>query len=318
MAQYIKKVGVTPTRGNGFIINSFNTNDNHEFNAPSMEAVESRTDNNILFMGKLGAITKASVGGKICGWSISPSSKGSFAPVNGLMIFQDSITVTAPLVASYPNDIEKKLGFSNDTLFSFSFYFASIGSQIGQEIPLTLGKIEAFNYNNRAEKVFNYNNIFEISIFTVTEGGYFRFTITILNSDYSLCFPCFKLEVGATCTPISAFSRDTGIQGAIDNTIENAFMLKRYRKQNISVPTIGASGDFDVVQDGYTAIAIAGFDASAFTVFRECRLRFNGEKVDFFLNNTSSSSATATIIVDVLYIKNEYATNITRSPVIDV
>lgn len=49
MAQFIKKVATTPVRGNGFIINSWNTNDNKELNAPSMAIVEERADNNLLF-----------------------------------------------------------------------------------------------------------------------------------------------------------------------------------------------------------------------------------------------------------------------------
>lgn len=41
--KYLKKVSTTPVRGNGFIIDSFNSTDNKHFNAPSINAVENYT-----------------------------------------------------------------------------------------------------------------------------------------------------------------------------------------------------------------------------------------------------------------------------------
>ena len=134
MAQYIKKVGVTPVRGNGFIIDSFNTNDNKQFNAPSLRAVEEYFDNNILYASWFSAISRGGLGTDetVCGWSVNnpdSNSPAQFTPVAGIVLqsgrnyvkspmytaFDSTYLITEQPVLSLSLEIDQRIYESGDT-----------------------------------------------------------------------------------------------------------------------------------------------------------------------------------------------------------
>lgn len=83
---FAKKVSDTVVKGFGEIIDSFNTGDNKHTNAPSLQAVIDRTDNNLLFNSEFVAKTRGSGTDKTkgVGWT-HPTSLFQFGD-NGLMI----------------------------------------------------------------------------------------------------------------------------------------------------------------------------------------------------------------------------------------
>lgn len=321
MAQYIKKVGETPVRGNGFIIDSFHTNDNKALNAPSLNAVEGRTDNNLLYMGYLGAIKSngASAGGWTFAKDAGITAYAGFTPVNGFMASGGVKGVlVAPLISSVSSEVSEFLGYSSSANFSLSFLFKSFANPVGEEVPLTLGKIENVTYLNRETKVFNYNDILKISILTLCEGGYCRIRVECPDSDYGFAIPYIKLEYGATATKMHYANPLIGVQDDIEQRVEKGlssyFLVKEFTLEAASVSAgsqytttkvIDASDDVS----GYTPIGIIGFDsgAGAVSLVKSKILYLTGHyRASMTVFNGGASSATATIYIRVLYVKGDF------------
>lgn len=321
MAQYIKKVGETPVRGNGFIIDSFHTNDNKALNAPSLNAVEGRTDNNLLYMGYLGA-TKAS-GVSASGWTFTKDSGitayAGFTPVNGFMAGGGVKGVlVAPLITSSSAEVTEYLGYSSSANFSLSFLFKTFQNPIGEDVPLTLGKIENVTYLNREEKVFNFNDKLKVSISTLCEGGYCRIRVECPDSDYGFAIPYIKLEYGATATKMHYANPLIGIQDDIEQRVEKGlssyFLVKEFTFEAASVSAGSQYTNTKVIDtsddvSGYTPIGIIGFDsgANAVSLVKSKILYLTGHyRASVSVFNAGASSATATIYIRVLYVKGDF------------
>lgn len=327
MSGYIKKVGTTPVRGNGFIIDSFHTNDNKALNAPSLNAVEGRTDNNLLYMGFLGSMSDGGVtsdtGASSCGWKYSRATGNAafagFAPVNGFMAMGGAKGVLqAPMISEFSVNTKAYLGYTSGSNFSLSFLFMSISNPIGEDIPLTLGKIENVTYLNREEKVFNYDDKLKISVATITEGGYFRINIECPDSQYGFAIPYIKLEYGATATKMHYANPLIGVQDAIEQRVDKGlssyFLVKEFTFEAASVSAGSQYTNTKVIDatddvSGYTPIGIIGFDsgASAVSLVKSKILYLTGHyRASMSVYNSGASSATATIYIRVLYVKGDF------------
>lgn len=324
MAQYIKKVGETPVRGNGFIIDSFHTNDNKALNAPSLNAVEGRTDNNLLYMGNLGAIKSiGSSGLSAGGWTFTKdagiTAYAGFTSVNGFMAGGGVKGIlVAPFISSVSAEVSEFLGYSSSANFSLSFLFKSFQNPIGEEVPLTLGKIENVTYLNRETKVFNFDDKLKISILTLCEGGCCRIHVECPDSDYGFAIPYVKLEYGATATKMHYANPLIGVQDDIEQRVEKGlssyFLVKEFTFETASVSAgsqytntkvIDASDDVS----GYTPIGIIGFDsgANAVSLVKSKILYLTGHyRASVSVFNAGASSTTATIYIRVLYVKGDF------------
>ena len=93
----IKKVGASPIR-NGQVINSFVTGDNPELNAPSISAVEKRTNNNIFLSGDFTVIKPYSTmedKPAILGWTVNSWSNFYFREGQGFVFRGDTGSTVA-------------------------------------------------------------------------------------------------------------------------------------------------------------------------------------------------------------------------------
>lgn len=324
MSGYIKKVGTTPVRGNGFIIDSFHTNDNKALNAPSLNAVEGRTDNNLLYMGYLGAIKSiGSSGLSASGWTFTKdagiTAYAGFTPVNGFMAGGGVKGIlVAPLISSVSTEVSEFLGYSSSANFSLSFLFETFQNPIGEDVPLTLGKIENVTYLNREEKVFNFDDKLKISILTLCEGGSFRIHIECPDSQYGFAIPYIKLEYGATATKMHYANPLIGIQDDIEQRVEKGlssyFLVKEFTFEAASVSAGSQYTNTKVIDanddvSGYTPIGIIGFDsgANAVSLVKSKILYLTGHyRASVSVFNAGASSATATIYIRVLYVKGDF------------
>lgn len=218
MAQYIKKVGTTPVRGNGFIVDSFNTNDNKQFNAPSLNAVMERTDNNLLLCGAFSSF--GSSGTKVNGWRTVTGtgyvgSPAMFIPVAGLMIPAGwNGAIWSPFMCAFDMS-----DFDMTAPYSLSIMYNTQSGVSGAKI----GKIENIVESSvHPLKEVTLDDTLRIVVGTLYNGGRFIFYVTNLTNT-SIFINAIKFEKGATCTPIEMIGKDYGISGALDDTIANKF-----------------------------------------------------------------------------------------------
>ena len=216
MSGYIKKVGTTPIRGNGFIIDSFHTNDNKEFNAPSLRAVEDRNDNNLLLCGLFVNATMA--GSKANGWSIEPSSSytgspAGFQPVAGLWLpARYEGIIKSPYFSDFAgNDVD------NDDPFSVTILY---GSNSGLS-NVQVAKLENITSGIQADVTLD--GKLKIVIPTLKSGG--RFWVYVFNLTNSDMFiQGIKLERGTTCTDFKLIGKEYGIAGMIEDNISSVLL----------------------------------------------------------------------------------------------
>lgn len=118
---FAKKVSATEVSGRGEIIDSFNTGDDKHTNAPSLQAVIDRTDNNLLFNSEFVAKTRGSGitdNTKGVGW-VHPTSLFQFGD-NGLKIMSglslSNVKLTSPYWYGSNVDSPASVGFDYVTL----------------------------------------------------------------------------------------------------------------------------------------------------------------------------------------------------------
>ena len=216
MSGFIKKVGVTPTRGNGFIIDSFNTNDNKEFNAPSLRAVEDRTDNNLLLCGSfINATISAS---KVNGWSIEPSSSYSgspaqFLPVAGLWLpARYEGIIKSPYFSDFTGD-----SVDIDEPFSVTILY---GAQSGL-VNTQVAKLE--NITSRVATDTTLDGKLRVIIPTFRSGGKVWFYVFNISSA-DMFIQGIKVEKGTTCTDFQLIGKEYGIAGMIEDNISSVLL----------------------------------------------------------------------------------------------
>ena len=213
MAQYIKKVGTTPVRGNGFIVDSFNTNDNKQFNAPSLNAVMERTDNNLLLCGLFVNFTNS--GTKVNGWEVQPSSSYSgtpaqFLPVAGLWLPAGyNGVVKSPYFSAFDgSDVSADEPFSATILY---------GTNSGLN-NVQVAKIE--NFSSISPVDVTLDDKLKITIPTLRSGGRFWVYVNNLTSA-DIFIQGIKLEKGTSCTDFQYVGKDYGIAGMVEDGISN-------------------------------------------------------------------------------------------------
>lgn len=202
MSGFIKKVGTTPVRGNGFIIDSFNTTDNKEFNAPSLRAVEDRTDNNLLLCGVF--MNFPTGGQKVNGWQISDAigysgTPAQFNPVVGLYVPSGYHgTIISPQICAFDTS-----DFDTSASYSVTVIFAD------NDTTYT-GKME--NLTEEADPVADetLESKLRVRLGTFYNGGGFRPEIWNVSNS-SLFIKAIKLEKGSSCTPVKMVGKEYGI-----------------------------------------------------------------------------------------------------------
>ena len=311
MGKYIKKVGVTPVRGNGFIINSFHTNDNKMFNAPSLGAVEDRTDNNILFNGAL--INARSGGFKVNGWYVVKATtyvgaEAVFSPLSGLIVPGGyKGTLYSPNYCAADSS-----DFDFTSPYSMSFLIGAFGSN-----DTVLGKIENILDTGVQPTVSTVlDERLKVTMDTFRSGG--RLSIRIENvSEDTLLIKAIKLEKGPTCTEIKMVGKEYGVQSYVIDKIDalkSDLAYGTFLKLKTKTITIGAiastqwastSATVDITEDDYRAIAIVGWESlPSFTWLRSLEIASNGTAIFYDLYNMRDSAVVgSSFYVDVLYIK---------------
>ena len=218
MSGFIKKVGVTPTRGNGFIIDSFHTTDNKEFNAPSLRAVEDRTDNNLLLCGSF--VNATISGSKVNGWSVelNPSSSytgspAQFLPVAGLWLPAEyEGIIKSPYFSDFAGD-----SVDIDEPFSVTILYGSNSGLVNAQVA----KLE--NITSRVATDTTLDGKLRVIITTFRSGGKVWFYVfNLTNAD--MFIQGIKVEKGTTCTDFQLIGKDYGIYGMIDESISSAFL----------------------------------------------------------------------------------------------
>ena len=324
MAQWIKKVGVTPTRGNGFIIDSFNTGDDKHYNAPSIAAVqeklngiasdfsdmneeiELRADNNLVFAGDFRAL--ASGGDNVSnGWELTRNSGTgamTWASVVGIVIGANtSVTVRSPIFAAQDST------FAVHPL-SVSIQYAKIS---GGDSTVKTAKFENIPvpYTPALIPIYTESGVISIKI-TQLYGGYFAFQVT--TSSYMLGIKAVKVEYGTSCTDIATAGRDAGVVFALNQIKNNAAPLDYIVTQSFATPsaTIAAGAratvQGEITKAGYKPVGIIAYKPiftdgfvipCTFAVVTDSGVK----KAQFNVYNPGSSSATFQVQCTVLYIK---------------
>lgn len=326
MGQFIKKVGTTPTRGNGFIIDSFNTNDDKQFNAPSIDAVLKRTDNNILFDANFSALDIGGIDESVCGWTLTKASGifAQFAPIVGVMINPTTkIVLKSPQYSDYQglfavakyNEGREAPAFSISVLVEQTTYPS--GDPQPDPIVVKFENIVS-PYNVAAIPVYeDASGNFTLKVSQIL-GGSFSFTFDNTSS-FSYSIKNIKVETGASCTPYKLYGKDAGTldtmrkvgKGLLGKFIE----VYRYRVSIGTVTTAGASGAFDIPEEGgFIPAMIVGYDCTADICPRMLHIRkTNRQKLDYFVYNltgingaTPQTKTGAYMDVDILLINSAY------------
>ena len=329
MSQYIKKVGVTPVRGNGFIIDSFHTNDNKQFNAPSLRAVEEYFDNDVLFASWFSAVSRGGVGSDetICGWKVTNAdtiAPPQFAPQAGIVLQTGNNIIKSPMYTAFDANF---LNEERPTLsVSLEIYQYIYSSEEEERDPI-LVKIENINHPYRISDIPVYTDTLGYFTVSVSQiyGGFFSITVNVLDKGFQVRW--IKLEKGANCTEFKKFSRDTGasyhvnkvyssLKSEISSSITsfgNSFLKVGSHTETLTdVPTVGKSYSFDVSLEGYTPIGIIGVNCSADLIPREFDVNSITKRANFFivnstgLNGFTPQTKSGTLSFYVLYVDDSY------------
>lgn len=218
MSQYIKKVGVTPVRGDGYIIDSFYTTDDKERNAPSLNAVEKRADNNLLFSSVFSNFTDA--GYEINGWKIEASSEYSgsmpaaFLAVTGLYIPEYyKGKLTSPHFMT--NNPAKSLDYNKS--YSLTVIYRTGANPDMLEDPV-VGKLE--NITNDPEGVHGaiFDETLKVEVDFTAVSGRLVFKLENLTSSI-IHIQAIKYEQGAIATEYNLIGKDQGIVDSINSIV---------------------------------------------------------------------------------------------------
>ena len=216
MSGYIKKVGTTPVRGNGFIIDSFHTNDNKEFNAPSLRAVEDRTDNNLLLCSDFENLPTG--GFEVCGWRTYNAtgysgSPASFSPISGLFVPGGYNGILRS-----PQYCDFNMGnFDRNAHYSITIIFEQGGTTYNCCINDVSEAVHPV-----ADETFA--DILRVVIGSFYSGG--SFILSIINlSNTPLFIKAVKLEKGSSCTELKAIGKEYGIYDLVKSFFKNKFAV---------------------------------------------------------------------------------------------
>lgn len=209
--RYIKKVDVTPTIDNGGkIIDSFGTNDNHAKNAPSLKAVEERTDNNLLFNGWF-----ANGQNGVKGWSVNPyqGSAGQFGfSYKGLSLttgFVGSLVSPSFCPISPLSDYENN-GYSVTVKYRLS----------NSEEILTVVSEGIFDLSDNDITIVGNGNLLVKLVGPVQQSGRFVLQVTAYTNLFIIGV---KLEKGGKASNFNPYGKDAGINELIGEFFDKIY-----------------------------------------------------------------------------------------------
>lgn len=211
MAQYIKKVGLTPIRGDGQIVDSFNTVANTERNAPSLNAVEKRADNNLLFSSGFVSFKKS--GQAVYGWVIEDDRDYSGDPA----VFEAQKGLFMP--AGYKGTVISPRFMSDDkgvyvnSVFSLTVLYR-LGAVPSLTTPASVGTIEAIN-ESEDHKTATFDSALKVTVYGIETDGSLKMFVENV-SENPLYIDSVKYELGATATAFEPIGKDNGINDAIE------------------------------------------------------------------------------------------------------
>ena len=216
MSGYIKKVGTTPVRGNGFIIDSFHTNDNKVFNAPSLRAVEDRTDNNLLLCSDFENLPAG--GYEVCGWRAYNAtgysgSPASFSPISGLFVPGGYHGILRS-----PQYCDFQMGnFDASANYSITIIFEQGGTTYTSCINDVTEAVHPV-----ADETFA--DALRVRLDTFYSGG--SLILVLWNiSNTPLFIKAVKLEKGSSCTELKAVGKEYGIYDLVNSFFKNKFTV---------------------------------------------------------------------------------------------
>lgn len=275
MAQWLKKVAVTPTRGNGFIIDSFNTSDNKHFNAPSIDAVNKRlstTDSNILFNSDFTDTTRLAYGygndSFPTGWERDGSRPLTNLTNNG-MIWSVNSLLDGNAVITSPQILPDWLNNSSNYL-DFNTYFPITVSikyytWVSGESPRAISTASATFENKNAVRKILVNSFGDGASFycDLTSDGRLKFGLTANNPTTRFVLMAVKAEYGASATPFVSSIKDAVIAEQIEE-LKSYLVVEKKTFTLGSTPPSGNVGNviFDISKEGYKAIGIVGIGSS--------------------------------------------------------
>lgn len=252
MATYIKKIATTPTRGNGFIVDSFNTTDNPSYNAPSLRAVEERNDNNLLYGGNLTSSFIKKVGNvsNAQGWNVTKTSNtGSFYFAEtigynflpGFVGYLSSPNFLAKNGIAGTSEIGEELKFSLTVLYTVGS--ASSGTDFK---TAKLENISLYPGPWPTEPFIDESGV-TVSLSSLHHNVYIKISVT---GSSNINIKYIKLERGTTATPVSWVSKDPGIMQASLNAARVALLSS----ENAYIFTV--EGTFTTGSDGHASIQL--------------------------------------------------------------
>lgn len=307
--RYIKKVAVTPTVDEGGkIIDSFGTNDNHAKNAPSLKAVEERTDNNLLFNGWF-----ANGQNGVKGWSVNPSqgSAGQFGfSYKGLSLttgFVGSLVSPSFCPVSPLSDYENN-GYSVTVKYRLS----------NSEEILTAVSEGIFDLSDNDITIVGNGNLLVKLVGPVQQSGRFVLQVTAYTNVFIIGV---KLEKGAKASNFNPYGKDAGINeliGDLSDTVEelsekttDAIIVRAFATPGFQVAPNSwqpVKGTYDV--SGYEPVAVVGvrlLPDNVTALIREFYVSRdssdNKKKANISVYNPTQSTITVQLNVQVMYKK---------------
>ena len=310
MSQWLQKTGTTPVRGNGFIVDGFATNDNKHFNAPSIGAVEDRTDNNLIFGAIFSDVDRAGAHDdpSVCGWTIEGSDIDQFMKGYGMILNgQGTHTIKSPRFTG-----EYEANFETEPAFSLSLCINQLDYDTGEaERDPFVAKLEnlTYPYNPLSLPVYtDPRGYFTIKVKSIIDG---YLEIEFINtSDHDFSIYWIKFELGSASTAPAYFNKDASTRDAILKAVNEFYVVEKKTVNLASAlpPYAGAEmgGSLDVGLADYTAIGVVGYNLPEAVSLRTGYIQHYANANDtliYTITNLTSSAKTNTFDVYVMYKK---------------
>lgn len=297
MGQYIKKVGTTPVRGNGFIVDSFNTTDDKRFNAPSLGAVERRNDNNLLFGGNLTSsfINPNDKASNAVGWTVTKTSNAGsyyFAETIGYNFLPGFIGYLSSPNFLAKNGIAGTSAIGAEIKCSLTVLYTVGTATQGTDFKTAkLENISLYPGPWPTEAFIDESGI-TVSLVSLHHNVYLKISVT---GSSNINIKYIKLERGATATPISWIGSDPAIQqsaisvaraviggdGARIFTVEGTFTTGSNAHASIEIPDV----PFDCTQSNTTVLSIGVVDGHGQLVFNENNNEYSVNRASVLIND---------------------------------
>lgn len=313
MSQWLKKVGDTPLRANGFIINGFATNDNKEFNAPSIKSVEERTDNNLVFGSNFrGVPSGAHNDASLCGWTIEGSDIDQFFKGDGIRIVGDmngdTITHTIYSPKFY---LDNAHALDSAPAFSLSLEIEQ-GDYSSGEDPRDpfIAKLENIvsPYNPQSMPVYDDpRGYFEIKVNSIADGVLAIDFINYTNKDFYIHW--IKFEIGEACTSYHEINKDESTRDAILKAVNDFLLVEKVTVTTSAIPPYAMAetgGATNISKEGYKALGVVGLkfpNDVAYSTMYTGYLGGSGDMLYYVITNLTASEKTNSFDAYILYQK---------------